>query len=160
MNKKGNIQQNNGRLNREKLFVEFRTGVTSITPILDRHYTLTHSDITADLFLTIALNYAWDKTNSMRDEVLAKWYMGDIGYYLYGYVYVDGEFKPEVTAVRNRIFRRELPLALETIRYGDRDFFQVHRELDYAPIWIYFNSANPQYDKFEYWGVPAEYSIM
>jgi hypothetical protein len=58
MNNKENIQQNRGILNPEKLFVEFRTGATSITPILGRHYTLTHSDITADLFLTIALNYA------------------------------------------------------------------------------------------------------
>lgn len=157
MNNKENIQQNREILNPEKLFVEFRTGATLITPILGRYYTLTHSDITADLFLTIALNYAWDKTNSMRDEVLAKWCIGDIGYYFYGYVDVDGEFKPEVTRLRNRIFRRKLPLALKAIRYGDRDFFRVHRELDYVPIWIYFNSANPQYNKFEYWGVPANF---
>ena len=43
------------KLNPEKLSVEFRDGVTNTEPILGRRYTLTHSDITAELFLTIGL---------------------------------------------------------------------------------------------------------
>ncbi len=38
------------KLNTDKLSVEFRNGVTSTEPILGRRYTLTHSDITAELF--------------------------------------------------------------------------------------------------------------
>lgn len=38
------------KLNPEKLSVEFRDGVTGTEPILGRRYTLTHSDITAELF--------------------------------------------------------------------------------------------------------------
>lgn len=61
------------RLNPDKLYVEFRTGVTAIEPAIGRKYTLTHSDITADLFLTIGLQFAYDKVNAMRDEVLGEW---------------------------------------------------------------------------------------
>jgi hypothetical protein len=53
------------RLNPEKLHVEFRPGVTEAEPIIPRRYTLTHSDITADLFLTIAPEYAYDKINKI-----------------------------------------------------------------------------------------------
>lgn len=60
--------------NPDKLSVEFRKGVTTTEPIIPRCYTLTHSDITAELFLTIGLTYAYDKIdNNMRDEVLGQW---------------------------------------------------------------------------------------
>ncbi|MDZ5713471.1 staygreen family protein [Jeotgalibacillus haloalkalitolerans] len=145
------------KLNPDKLNVEFRPGVTMTEPIIGRKYTLTHSDITADLFLTIGLQFAYEKINVMRDEVLAEWRMNNGFPYLYVYVYVDGEFGPAVTAVRDAIFRRELPLALEAIRYGDRTFFAAHSELDNAPIWIHFDSTNPLYNKFENWGTPGDY---
>ena len=72
------------------------------------------------------------------------------------YVYI-GQFGPAITAIRDTIFRRELPLALEAIRYGDSEFFMEYSQLDNAPIWIYFDSANPDYEKFEYWGTPKDY---
>jgi len=144
------------RLNPEKLSVELRPGVTTAEPILGRKYTLTHSDITAELFLTIGLEYAYDKITSIRDEVLAEWrvYRGSL--YLYVYVYV-GNFGPIMTPIRNTIFRRELPLALEAIVYGDSKFFNAHPQLNNAPIWIYFDSTDPTYNKFEYWGTPSDY---
>lgn len=147
------------RLNPDKLYVEFRNGVTMTEPVIGRKYTLTHSDITADLFLTIGLQFAYDKVNAMRDEVLAEWRMNNGFPFLYVYIYVDGgEFGPAVTAVRNTIFRRELPLALEAIRYGDRKFFEAHPEIDSAPILIYFNSTNPRYNRLENWGTPSDYN--
>ncbi|KAJ48741.1 hypothetical protein BD780_000863 [Clostridium tetanomorphum] len=145
------------RLNPDKLYVEFRTGVTMTEPVIGRKYTLTHSDITADLFLTIGLQFAYDKVNAMRDEVLAEWRTNHGFPFLYVYVYVDGEFGSGVSAVRDAIFRRELPLALEAIRYGDRKFFQTHSDLDNAPIWIHFDSTNPKYNRFENWGTPDDY---
>ncbi|WP_432361607.1 staygreen family protein [Sporosarcina sp. UB5] len=145
------------KLNPDKLFVEFRNGVTKTEPIIGRKYTLTHSDITADLFLTIGLQFAYDKINAMRDEVLAEWRMSESYPYLFVYVYVDGEFGAVTSAVRNTVFRRELPLALEAIRYGDKKFFEIHSNLDNAPIWIHFDSTNPAYNKFEYWGTPKHY---
>ncbi|QUH25817.1 staygreen family protein [Serpentinicella alkaliphila] len=144
------------RLDPEKLSVEFRPGVTTTEPILGRKYTLTHSDITAELFLTIGLEFAHDKITTMRDEVLAEWRSSNSGLFLYVYVYV-GNFGSTMNAIRNTIFRRELPLALEAIVYGDNKFFTVHPQLYYAPIWIYFDSTDYSYNRFEYWGTPMDY---
>lgn len=145
------------KLNPNKLNVEFMPGVTPTEPILGRKYTLTHSDITAELFLSIGLDFAYDKITKMRDEVLAEWRMYDGYIFMYVYVYVDGQFGPAISVVRNAIFRRELPLALEAIMYGDRSFFIAHPELDDAPIWIQFDSSIPYYNQLEYWGTPKDY---
>ncbi|KZL90371.1 staygreen family protein [Clostridium magnum] len=144
------------RLNPEKLSVEFRDGVTTTDPIIPRRYTLTHSDITAELFLTIGLTYAYDKTNAMRDEVLGEWFKAMNRYFYYVYLHVDG---PGAIAIRNYIFRRELPLALEAIRYGDREFFSAHPELNYAPIIVYFISTNSEFNRVENWGTFSDYDI-
>jgi hypothetical protein len=158
MNINDNRSQQAPKLNPEKLFVEYRNGVTAKEPVLHRHYTLTHSDITAALFLTVGLAFAWDKTNSTRDEVLAEWLIQDgLAYILYGYLYVDDPSKTGQTLRRDRIFRRELPLALEAICYGEQGCFSVHPDLLQAPIWIYFGSIDPRYQRLEYWGVPANY---
>lgn len=145
------------RLNPDKLYVEFRPGVTATEPVIGRRYTLTHSDITADLFLTIGLQFAYDKVTAMRDEVLAEWRTNNGFSFLYVYVYVDGQFGPGVSAVRNAVFIWELPLALEAIRYGDRAFFAAHSELDHAPIWIHIDSSYPEYNRLENWGTPGDY---
>lgn len=145
------------RLNPQKLSVEFRPGVTETNPVIGRKYTLTHSDITAELFLTIGLSYAYDQISSMRDEVLAEWTIYNNSFILYGYVYVDDPNGTNLEAVRNFIFQRELPLALEAIRYGDSNFFVEHPELNHAPIWIQFDSSNPNYNRIEYWGTPKDY---
>lgn len=144
-------------LNPEKLYVEFRPGATMTEPVLGRKYTLTHSDITANLFLTIGLQFAYDKVNIMRDEVLAEWRIYNGNLFLFVYVYIDGQFGPAISAVRNAIFRHELPLALEAIRYGDRRLFISHPDLDIAPIWIHFDSISPEYNQFENWGTPNDY---
>jgi hypothetical protein len=147
------------KLNPDKLSVEFRSGVTAVEPVIPRRYTLTHSDITAELFLTIGLSYAYDKITPMRDEVLGEWIKMGESYYYYVYLYVDGQFGPETAAIRNYVFRRELPLALEAIRYGDKEFFAAHPELDSSPIIVFFMSTNPQYNKIENWGTFAAYNI-
>lgn len=147
------------RLNTDKLTVEFREGVTTTEPIVHRRYTLTHSDITAELFLTIGLEYTYDKINFMRDEVYGEWIYSENSYIYYAYVLIDGEFSPEVAAIRDYIFRRELPLALEAIRYGDNGLFVAHPWLDDSPIYIHFMSTIPEYNKVEYWGTFSDYRI-
>lgn len=145
------------RLNPEKLSVEFRPGTTPCEPVIGRKYTLTHSDLTAELYLTVGLTYAYDKISDLRDEVLAKWTIQNEKPILYGYVYVGGQYAPFFAQVRDQIFRRELPLALEALRYGDRELFMEHPHLDRAPIWIYFDSTEPDYKSYEYWGTPGDY---
>lgn len=141
----------------EKLKVEFREGVTKTEPVIGRKYTLTHSDVTADLFLTIGQQFAYDKINAMRDEVLAEWRINNSNPYLYVYVYLDDMSGSETAKQRDEIFRRELPLALEAIVYGDKDFFSEHPGLDYAQIWVHFDSENPEYSRFEYQGRPFDF---
>lgn len=148
------------KLNPKKLSVEFRKGVTDTDPIIPRRYTLTHSDVTAQLFLTIGLTYAYDKIdNNKRDEVLGQWIKEGQNYIYYVYLRVDGKLGSKTAAIRNYIFRRELPLALEAIRYGDRKFFSTHPELNKATILVYFISKNPRFNKVENWGTFLDYDI-
>jgi hypothetical protein len=145
------------RLDPNKLSVEFREGVTATKPIIPRCYTLTHSDVTAELFLTIAPDFAYDKINWMRDEVLGEWIAVQNTYVYCVYLQVDG--LKGMSAIRNIVFRRELPLALEAIRYGDKEFFSLHQELDYVPIIVYFQSTSPKYNTIENWGTFSDYRI-
>lgn len=147
------------RLEPDKLSVEFRDGVTYIEPIIPRCYTLTHSDITADIFLTIGTEFAYDKINDERDEVLGEWMNENNTYFYYVYLYVDGEYSYEIASRRNNIFRRELPLALEAIRYGDKFFFDAHPKLDHVPIIVFFQSTIPEFKKIENWGTFSDYRI-
>lgn len=94
--------------------------------------------------------------NFREKGVLAEWQTYDGNPLLYVYVYV-GQFGPVITAIRDTIFRRELPLALEAIMYGDSEFFMEYPQLDNAPIRIYFDTPSPDYNKFEYWGTPKDY---
>lgn len=147
------------KLNPEKLSVEYREGVTATEPIIPRRYTLTHSDLTAELFLTIGPEYAIDQITIMRDEVLGEWVENQGNYLYYAYLYVDGESDQGLVAVRNFVFRRELDLALEAIRYGDDPFFSEHFALDNSPIIVFFLSSDPRYNKIENWGTFSDYKI-
>lgn len=146
--------------NPEKLFLEFN-GVTIEGPVIPRRYTLTHSDSTGNLFLTIGTHYAWNKINPLRDEVLGEWKLVEKYLCFYVYVYIDqGEYKQHISVKRNEIFRRELPLALTAIRYGDRCLFDTHPHLDDASIIINFMSVFPQLAKQENWGNFRRFSIL
>lgn len=146
------------RLAPAQLQVEFRGGVTPVGPIVPRRYTLTHSDLTAELFLTIAPRYAQEKVTRMRDEVLAEWRESSDGQLsLWVSVYVGGPLDPGIPRLRYTIFQRELPLALEAIRYGDRQLFEAHPDLDRAPIFVQFEST-PAYTRVEPFGTPSDYA--
>lgn len=144
-------------LDPKKLTTTFN-GVNPVNPIIPRKYTLTHSDITAELFLAVGWKFAYEAIGPMRDEVLAKWYRHQNGYALYGLVQVDSQNDNKTaSASRYRVFQEQLPLALEAIRYGDRKFFRAHPALDDAPIWIAFSSVYPEYNGIQYWGTPSQY---
>lgn len=146
-------------LNPEKLSVTFRGNVTPINPVIPRRYTLLHSDTTGELFLEIGTKYAKDKFTEFRDEVIGEWIKKEDKYIFNIYLMVDGTGKHKNPAKRNEIFRRELPLALEAIRYGDSEFFNKHRELDNASIIVYFMSMYCQYHRIEDWGTFLNYVI-
>jgi hypothetical protein len=148
-------------LDPEKLHVSYLAGAGPDGPLTPRRYTLTHSDRTGRLYLTIGPDYNVKQisglyTRIMRDEVLGKWKAdGDLS--LNVHCHVSGGLVFGTASWRNEIFRQELPLVLESFRYGDRFFFESHPRLDDAPIWVHFESTDPSYRRSELWQTPATY---
>jgi len=137
----------------EKLSVEYLDGVTDTAPVIPRYYTLTHSDLNGQLFLSIGFHYAWDKINPKRDEVLGEWKIYGDSLYYNVHLYIDqGEYNQDAAAKRIEVFKRELPLALKAIHYGDRFLFNAYPHLNHASIIVNFNSAYPQFAGQENWG--------
>ena len=150
-----------GRLNPEKLRVTYLPGVEPETPIAPRRYTLTHSDVTGDLYLTIGPDYNLDQisgwyTRLMRDEVLAEWKDNQDGPSLHVYCHVSGGLVFGRAGWRDAIFRSEMSLVLETIRYGDRALFAANPGLDDALVFVHFQASQPRYNKTEAWGTLAD----
>ena len=153
------------RLQPARLHVELGADLTAEGPIVPRRYTLTHSDTSGMLFLTIDLEYDTDQisgwyTRLMRDEVLAEWREADDGTVsLHVYCHVSGGLVFGTAGWRDAIFRHELPLVLEAFRHGDRKLFAAHPELDHAPIEVHFHSRRRRYRRTERWGTPADYRL-
>jgi hypothetical protein len=146
--------------NPQKLSVKLMPPATSAQPIEGRKYTLTHSDITAELFLDIGYVYNYEAVNwKMRDEVLAKWKNDKNGRLnLVGEAYIDGgEFGESVSGIRFSIFKKEMDTALKGIVYGDLPFYENYPVLLDAPIFIYYESIYPQYNQIYYYGTPRQY---
>jgi hypothetical protein len=144
-------------LNPTKLHVVFNDSVESNKLKLPRKYTLTHSDSTGDLFLTIGSDYDHKQISSlytrfMRDEVLAEWEKKDNHYELHLYLHVSGGFVFGWASLRDRIFRSHLPLVFQTILYGDRKLFENTPELMNSQIYVHFLSKNKKYNKIENFG--------
>lgn len=152
------------RLQPEKLHVRVGPSIDAEGPVAPRFYTLTHSDLTGDLYLTI--DAAYDKeqiaglyTRLMRDEVLAEWRTTEGRPQLHVHCHVSDGFTLGPARIRIAIFRRELPLVLEALRFGDRRFFATHLSLDEATILVHFHARQPHYDRVEAWGTPGDYRI-
>ena len=152
------------RLNPDKLHVRFAPAASPDGPVTPRRYTLTHSDATGDLFLTIGLAYDRQQiggwyTRIMRDEVVAEWLEEGTGHALHVHCHVSGGLVFGWAGVRDAIFRRELPLVLEAFRFGDGRLFRARPELDQAPARVRFHATRSRYDRTEPWGVLADYRL-
>ena len=154
-----------GRLDPGKLHVRLLPGVTAEGPLVPRCYTLTHSDVTGVLFLTIGPDYdqgqisGWH-TRLLRDEVLAEWQRAEETLALHVHCHVSGGIALGASGMRDAIFRRELPLVLEAFRYGDAGLFKAHRSLGQASILVHFHAREVRYDRVERWGQPIDYAVM
>lgn len=143
-----------------KLSVKIITPANTFYPVEGRKYTLTHSDITAELFLDIGYVFNYQAINpKMRDEVLAEWEKDDRGnHYLTGKAYVDnGEFSKEEADTRFHIFKKEMSTALKGIVYGDLPFYSNYPVLLDAPIFIHYESSYPAFRQTLYYGTPRNY---
>jgi hypothetical protein len=154
------------RLRPEKLHVRFASGTNPEGPVHPRCYTLTHSDTTGDLYLTIGPAHDREQisgwyTRFMRDEVLAEWHKEQGSPALHAHCHVSGGLILGPAGWRDAIFRRELCLVLEALRYGDRALYDAHPKLDRASIEVHFHARfagwRTRYDRIELWGVPADY---
>jgi hypothetical protein len=144
-------------LNPSKLHVTFREGTSLRDPNLPRRYTLTHSDSTGDLFLTIGAEYDRRQisgyyTRLMRDEVLAELKNDGQDVSLHIYCHVSGGLVFGPAGWRNGIFHHHMRMVLEALRYGERELFSAHPELDEAKILVHFASNHDRYNKVEDWG--------
>jgi hypothetical protein len=153
------------RLRPAKLHVRLAEGSAADGPVMPRCYTLTHSDTTGDLFLTIGPAFEVEQisgwyTRLMRDEVLAEWREEEDGPSLHVTCHVSGGLVFGSASFRYAIFRQELPLVLESFRYGDRGLFEAYPELDEAPIRVHFRSSRQRYHRKEHWGRPADYRLQ
>jgi hypothetical protein len=152
------------RLTPGKLHVAFAGPAKPDLLVLPRRYTLTHSDATGDLYLTVGPEYNTRQisgiyTRLMRDEVLAEWRRDGDGVALHVYCHVSGGLVFGSAEMRDAIFRRELPLVLEAFRYGDRVLFEAAPGMDQSPIWVHFTAGVERYNRVERWGAPADYRI-
>jgi hypothetical protein len=97
------------RLDPNKLHTRFAKGVTPVRLSFPRCYTLTHSDATGDLFLTVAPDFerrqisGW-YTRLMRDEVLAEWKQENDGALLRVHCHVSGGLVVGSAAYAMRFF--------------------------------------------------------
>jgi len=151
-----------GRLQPEKLHLTLGSRVGAEGPVTPRSYTLTHSDLTGDLFLTIDMAYNREQisdlyTRLMRDEILAEWRADGDPAELHVHCHISGGFALGWPKMRLAIFRREMPLVLEAFRFGDRHLFAAHAALDQAPILVHFHASQARYDHVETWGTPVDY---
>jgi hypothetical protein len=152
------------RLNPNKLHVHYLKETERGQMDLPRRYTLTHSDRTGDLFLTIGNQYDLEKisrlyTRLMRDEVLAEFVKNEDNLEFRIYCHVSGGFVVGTAGWRYSIFKSELSLVLEAIRHGDRNLFELNPKLDRIPVFIHFRSNKKQYNRVEHWGVLSDFAI-
>jgi hypothetical protein len=151
------------RLDPQKLHVT----ISNVSPhnfALPRRYTLTHSDRTGDLYLTVASDFNQEQfsglyTRFMRDEVLAEWNMEKDLLFLHVHCHVSGGFVVGTASLRESIFRRELPLVLEALRYGDRELFNKDTKLDQAEILVHLRKPKTRDCKIESWGHIGDYKL-
>jgi hypothetical protein len=125
---------------------------------LPRRYTLTHSDFTGELFLTVSPEYNYRQTAGlytrlMRDEVLAEWKADKQAMSLHVYSHVSGGLALGSARWRNDILLAHMRMVIEALCYADRDLVARSPELARGRVWVHFHSNNPKYDRVEDWGL-------
>lgn len=148
-----------------RLHVTFAGGTRPDGPLTPRRYTLTHSDLIGDLFLTIGPDYDHHALHALqvrleRDEVLGEWVLGADGPRLDLHMTAQGGLPVFGTgAMRCNIFRHYRPMVLDALRCGDRTLAEAHSELDAAPVVARFRwrRGRVQSESWGRWGeAPSE----
>lgn len=147
---------------KDKLHIRCEDSLVPGKTFVPRRYTLTHSDSTGDLFLTIDCEYDYKQvagfyTRFMRDEVFAEWQDNENKYELHIFVHVSGGFVFGWAGMRYRIFNHHMPTVIKAIRNGDAKLFEIYPELYESPIYIHYLSNRKKYNKIEKFGMLNDY---
>jgi hypothetical protein len=150
-------------LNPDKLHVNFIDGASADGPITPRTYTMTHSDMTGDLFLTISQHFNFPQisgfyTRLMRDEVLAEWDEDEQGL-LHVHCHVSGGLVFGGPRMRYMIFRSSLPMVLEAFWYGDRFLLGFNPILAKGQVFVHYYAREKKFNKDEAWGILDDYKV-
>ena len=143
--------------NRQKLHVHFGDQENTQNSIFPRKYTLTHSDATGDLFLSIGSNYDYKKFSNLYskllcDEVLGEWQnIEQIRFDIH--CHCSGGIAIGPAKWRDSIFRHHMPMVLKAICYGDISFLIKNQDFQKAPIYVHFHARKKTLDCIEKWGI-------
>ncbi|MGM9931861.1 staygreen family protein [Pradoshia sp.] len=142
-----------------RLTVIFIPPYVTVGPVEGRTYTLTHSDETGELFLSVGGGIDSSKIDwKMRDEVIGTWQIRGGQYYLVCSVHISaGEFDENKARARYSIFKEEMPLALKGIINGDKGLFGYYPWLLNAPVQVEFCSIYPEFNQVMYYGLARHY---
>ena len=140
----------------EKLHVTFGDETSRQDVMLPRRYTLTHSDRTGDLFLSIGRDSNRRQisglyTRLMRDEVLAELKEDERKTALHVHCHVSGGFVIGTARWRNGILHHHMRQGIEAFRYGDRESYARPPEGKQARVWVHLHSSDPKYNQVEDW---------
>ncbi len=142
--------------NKDMVWINYQ--IEELGSLNPRRYTLTHSDESGEIYLVIDSDYHYEKLTDIRDELLAELKTDNgFDYYFCVYLRVDGVDGIKSAPKRNEIFKRELPLALSSIKYGDPYLFTAYPQLIQTPIYVYFQSEDPNFNRVEYYGTFMDY---
>jgi hypothetical protein len=146
----------------EKLHVKFIGQSDPEGPSFPRRYTLTHSDTTGDLFLSVGTDYDHKAisgfyTRIMRDEVLADLLDSPDGPELHVYCHVSGGLVLGSAGWRYAIFQRHMRQVLQAFCFGDDVFFDTNPRFKSALLVVNFKSTNKRFNLIEHWGYASDY---
>ncbi len=147
------------RFNPDKLKTTFIEPITLYNPIKGRKYTLTHSDNTGMMFLTVANEYDYSAINQdLRDEIIGTWKTYNNSYALFFYAYI-GDLDYFDALYRYNIFKSHMNSALQAIIYGDKELFKKYPNLLKTPVYIKFDSSIPTFNNYEFYGYVKDYIL-
>ncbi|MFN2188699.1 MAG: staygreen family protein [Candidatus Promineifilaceae bacterium] len=153
-------------LNPSLLTVKFSKDISKTRIEIPRRYTLTHSDQTGELFLTVGRDFDYRQiggwyTRLMRDEVLAEWEesLEDQPMILRVHCHVSGGLVLGTARWRYNIFNHHMRQVLQSLRYGDRQLVEHNPELDKAMVIVRYKARQRKFNKEVHWGVFGEYWV-
>ena len=149
-------------LQHENLHVSYLGDVSPGELSFPRRYTLTHSDLSGEMFLTIgreynSRQYAGLYSRLMRDEILGELKKDPEGLSLHVYGHVSGGCAFGGARWRNDLLHYHMPAVIEAFHFGESQLISREPKIDKARVWVHFASHRARFNRVEDWGVFSKY---